>query len=140
VIRFLIGVAGFLMIVAKTHAVDHDRLLRAIAEVETANNPRAVGRAGERTIYQIAPGTWRGVSRVPMARASAAEIDAVARTILADIHLALRERKIPVTPYEIALRWNAGARARRFTPATRDYAQRVANIYHAEAHAVVGRD
>lgn len=113
--------------------VDTVRLLRAIAEVETGFNPRAVGRAGERTVYQIAPGTWRRFSRVPIRCADPAEVERVARAVLFEITQSLANHRIPHTPYELALRWNAGPSARRFSTATRDYASRVSNIYHATA-------
>lgn len=36
-----------------------DNLMWAIAEVESNHNPKAVGKAGERGLYQIMPTTWK---------------------------------------------------------------------------------
>lgn len=110
--------------------VDLNRLLTAIAEKETGN--RALrGRAGERTIYQILPATWRRFSRVPIDRATPAEARRVALAYLHEIRKNLYEE----TPYNYALHWNAGSSATRFSRQTRDYAQCVANLYHGPSHS-----
>lgn len=58
--------------------------LAALAEVETGNDPAAVGRAGERTPYQISPRVWAAYSRQPMRSATASEGRRVASRILSD--------------------------------------------------------
>lgn len=109
-------------------AVDEARLLASIAQVETPNGVRR-GRAGELTRYQILPATWRRFSSVPMARATPAEVERVARCILREITEQLDAQHLPHDAHEYALRWNAGARATFFQVTTWHYARRVSAIY-----------
>jgi hypothetical protein len=108
---------------------DTPTLLHAIAEVETGLRGNLVGRHGERTMFQIKPSTWRQYSSVPITRASHAEVCRVATAILSDITRSLERSGIPVTPYSVALRWNAGTNARRYSRHSVDYARRVTNLY-----------
>ncbi|MCM2304073.1 MAG: lytic transglycosylase domain-containing protein [Elusimicrobia bacterium] len=115
--------------------VDIEALLRALAAVESGSDPRAIGRAGERSQWQIRPATWRQYTRAPFAAATTNEVLAqlVARTHLRTL-LAVAERRHGAawrhfTPHgraaEVARRWNPRA------PAA--YAKRVANLYEIEA-------
>lgn len=40
-------------------------ILAALAMIESGNNPRAIGRKGERSAYQIMPSVWKQHSKVP---------------------------------------------------------------------------
>lgn len=52
---------------ARAHArpLDLDAMLWAIRQVETGDNPRALGRLGERSAYQFRALTWRNYVRAP---------------------------------------------------------------------------
>lgn len=96
--------------------LDEARLLWAIAQVETGGIDRH-GAAGERSIYQLTPAVWRQYQGTSRQRALA--------------HLRwLASRVDNPTPYRVALVWNGGLGAlRRPAASTRDYAQRVENLY-----------
>jgi len=109
-----------------TALADHyDRILDAIAKVETGISPDAVGRRGERSRFQIMPATWVRFSEENQQSASLAETIRVARRVLAEIETVHRRRGQRVDAYGLALGWNAGPWARRYSGATLDYAERV---------------
>lgn len=110
--------------------VSDEVLLSAIAQVETGNNSRRLGRYGERTQLQILPQTWREYSRLPHSASATnpAETDRVARAYLAHIRARLKARKLPQTPYFIAAAWNAGPGWKKLSSGTIAYAERVANL------------
>jgi hypothetical protein len=105
-----------------------DRVLDAIALVETGETPAAVGRRGERSKFQIMPTTWAKFSQTNQRLASPDEVRIVARQVLAEIEAVHLRRGLRVDAYGLALGWNAGARARRFSKGTIDYAERVAAL------------
>lgn len=98
-------------------------ILYALAAVESGGNPKAIGRAGERSQYQITEAAWREEVDIPFEKAT--EDPQVAywvaiwrvRRIVRD----LEHRHAAVTPQAIAHAWNPGAPP--------DYAERVANLY-----------
>lgn len=110
-------------------AVDEMRLLRAIAAVETgttnlARPCRKIGRAGERSAWQIKASVWRQYTRIPFVHAST---DATLAHLIALLHLQqLRERakrdRLPATVWNLAYLWNAGRRAH-------SYSENVKNLY-----------
>lgn len=109
-----------------TALADHyDVILDAIAKVETGLNPDAVGRRGERSRFQIMPATWIRFSQTEQHTASLAETRRVARRVLAEIEKVHRRRGLRIDAYGLALGWNAGPWARRYSGATLDYAERV---------------
>lgn len=113
-IRFLLA----LPLASTALALDDARILAAIAEVETGNNPRAIGPAGERGAHQLTPSVRRQFR--------------TAQNYLAHIKGRLAANSVPVTPRTVALAWNGGAGAtiRNTVQArTRDYANRVSNLY-----------
>ena len=122
------------------HAADRmteaqeDRLLRAIAEVETGTTDvakacRKVGRHGERSAWQLMESTWRSYTRAPFAQASTRAEAArhVARLHLRWLATRLAARNLPIKPYWLALAWNGGPNVSALMPPTRpaDYALRV---------------
>lgn len=109
-------------------SVSDDVLLRAIAQVETGNNPAKVGRYGERTRLQIMPATWRRYSRLPQSARNRAETDRVARAYLAYIRRRLRARRLPESTFYLAAAWNAGPCWHRLRRSTVVYAERVENL------------
>ena len=102
--------------------------LRALSDVETGNR-WAVGRAGERTPFQILPSVWREYSRVPMKRATPAEARRVALAILDDRGRAFRRAhgRGP-TAFETYLLWHCPARVDRPTTEDRRTAERFEQI------------
>lgn len=122
--------AFFLSAATALADVDLDRLLLAISEKETGNRD-VQGRAGERTRFQILPATWRRFSSHSMPLAAPEEVWRVARAYLDEIGAVIARKRLLPTPYEYALRWNAGANARGFTFATKEYALCVQNLYSA---------
>jgi hypothetical protein len=103
------------LLAAQCFAVDHGRLLWAIAAVETGHKPRP-GRSGETGAHQMMPAAIRD-NGTPQR------------------HLAWLARHLPnPTPYRLALAWNAGLTATiegRTLPRHHDHAQRVVNVYEA---------
>ena len=118
--------------------IDMDALLLAIARAETSNkehpdgDDHRIGRAGERSRYQITRGVWEQVTTVPFTYA----IFPDAAAHVARRHLEWLERKLHALPgapaFVIALAWNAGPHAVLANYANqqqRDYAARVEAIY-----------
>lgn len=129
---------GFILAsVAATHSmaaewpmlrgIDESRFMHAIAVVE--NSEGRIGAAGERTRWQICQSTWREHCNQPMATAPEALQREVALRIVRHFAHILRQRGIPVTVRSLAMAWNGGPRAYRYLPSTKDYAQRVVNVY-----------
>jgi hypothetical protein len=121
--------------------LDEPRLLAAIAHVETGTRDldrpsRRIGRAGERSAWQMKKTTWHSYTTEPCLSASR---DARLASVIAHMHLRhlrlqLELYRHPVKPWLLAVAWNGG-----FTTATRpavpervrDYADRVSNLYFA---------
>lgn len=120
----MIRVVIILLVLAATlqAAVDVDRQLDAIRERE--NFRGRDGKHGERGPYQITRAVW--ALHMPGVSFAEARIEAVAR-ICAQRHLAylttgLRASGVDVTPWTLALAWNAGlAGATRGTAPVRAY-------------------
>jgi hypothetical protein len=132
-----------LLLAARAHAnprrqavnpseVDCAALLAALADVESGNDPHAIGKLGERSAWQIMPGSWAMHSRFPHRIAS--ERPDIARAVAA-LHLdwtmeTLRRRQVRLDVELIAAGWRHGPGfAQRF--ARSDYALRVGNLYRA---------
>lgn len=112
-------------------AIDPVVMLDAIAAVETGNNWRKVGAAGERGRCQILEATWRRQTAAPFLGWAPVDCDftrKIERAVLADFCRRLRAEHLSLEPCFVAAAWrygpgNAGRCART------DYAQRVANLY-----------
>jgi soluble lytic murein transglycosylase-like protein len=112
---------------------DPDRtLLWAIREVETGNNPRAIGRLGERGAYQFRRHTWQQIAEGrPFHLAHTAEADTVARRFLRRLEDGLASAGLAPTAYNLALAWNAGLGrvvSGNIPRASIDYAARVSRL------------
>ena len=114
-----------LLLPLSAFADQYDRILDAIAKVETGVSPDAVGQRGEQSRFQIMPATWARVTQAEQRTASLAETRRVARLVLTEIEAVRRRRGLRVDAYGLALGWNAGPRARKYTGATLNYAERV---------------
>src|SRR5262245_27636363 len=119
--------------------------LEAISMIESGNNDRAVGKAGEVSRYQIRPHVWKRYST------STAYVDTDLSTWVADQHLAYlegvfrnRTGRLP-TDFDRYVLWNAGptyyARigfsADRVHPVIRDRAVRFVNLREMRHEQVV---
>ena len=118
--------------------------LEAIAMVESGQNRKAIGKAGERGMYQVGRDAWKdaeerlkaeGHYRFPWSKWR----DATAQDRVAASHLRwiranfVRVGKPDPTPEQIAIVWNlgwSGAVARSFRP--NDYALRVGNLFRSQ--------
>ena len=117
---------------AETTASERETFLRAIAEVETGGNPRAIGRRGERGMFQFTRTTWRLHSKRAFADA---HIPSVSFDVAAQhyewLHNGLIRNGRTPTPYLLAAAWNAGLSRvvnGQLPRSSRDYASRVVNI------------
>jgi soluble lytic murein transglycosylase-like protein len=122
---------------AKTDAA----FLEAVAQVESGMDRRAVGKAGERGMYQVNKPAWDDASARLKAEGHyffpwSKWRDAAAQDMIAAAHLrTLRDNFARIgiadpTPEQLALAWNRGfegARRERWRP--NDYACRVAAIF-----------
>jgi hypothetical protein len=107
--------------------------LRALALVESNDNPRAHGRHGERTRYQITQAVWRKHSQRPMSKAGENEIRAVVLEEWWDRVDRFRARygRAP-TPVEGYLLWHRPARVRSPRPVELERARRFAALARTE--------
>jgi len=112
--------------------VDKDSFLKAVALVESNNNPRAVGRLGERGLFQFRKETWKQYTRRSFYKAhdrqTAYEIASKHYDWLYKRFVANGYRP---TPYLMAAAWNAGLSktlSGRMPASTRSYARRVASL------------
>lgn len=120
-------------------------LLEAIATVESGKNRKAVGKDGERGMYQVGKAAWTDAND-RLVREGHYHFqwsrwrDATAQDMIAAAHLRIiREnfRRVGITAptaEQVALVWNVGwsaAVSRSFAP--NDYAHRVANLFHLSA-------
>lgn len=121
---------------APLEAVGKNKMLWAIAEVETRNDYRLIGKSGERSEFQFMKNTWHQHTQIEFEVASMAIGRSTVRRV-ADSHLDwiiryLRERGHPVTAYNISLIWNGGAgnfHRNTLEQRHRDYARRVSALY-----------
>ncbi|MBE2216471.1 MAG: lytic transglycosylase domain-containing protein [Opitutaceae bacterium] len=117
---------------AQVDDLERHAFLHAIAEVETGGNARAIGRKGERGMFQFTRTTWRLHSQRAFADA---HIPSVSFEIAARHYDwlydgLLRNGRQP-TPYLMAAAWNAGLGRvvnGQLPRSSRDYATRVVNI------------
>jgi hypothetical protein len=135
------SVVALLLLGLNAQAKTDAAFLEAIAHVESGMNRKAIGKAGERGMYQVGYAAWKdaeerlkaeGHYRFPWSKWR----DATAQDMIAAAHLRWiranfkRIGNLAPTPEQIALVWNvgwSGAVARRFAP--NDYALRVGNLF-----------
>lgn len=104
--------------------------LRAIAQVESGENPHAVGPLGERSMYQFTRDTWRlhSLRSIYDATTDPAYAHQIALRHLAYLHSVLRAQAVPETPATLAAAWHYGPRFAKICTET-DYVRRVGNLY-----------
>ena len=135
------SIVALLLLGFNSAAASDATLLESIAMVESGQNRKAIGKAGERGMYQVGQAAWKdaeerlkaeGHYRFPWSKWR----DATAQDMVAASHLRWiranfkRVGKPDPTPEQIAVVWNLGwsaAVARSFKP--NDYALRVGNLF-----------
>ena len=135
------SIVALLLLGFNAAAASDATLLESIAQVESGMNRKAIGKAGERGMYQVGREAWKdaeerlkaeGHYRFPWSKWR----DATAQDMVAASHLRWiranfkRVGKPDPTPEQIAVVWNLGwsaAVARSFKP--NDYALRVGNLF-----------
>lgn len=117
---------------ARAAPIDREAFLKAVAEVETGGNTKAVGRYGERGLYQFHRSTWRRYTNRSFYDAHDPEIaHDVAVQHFVWLYNRLSARGVQPTAYQMAVAWNGGlsrAISGRAPKATRDYARRVSAL------------
>ena len=140
------SVVALLLLGLSAQAKSYAAFLSAVAEVESGHTRRAIGKAGERGMYQVGKEAWDDASArlkaeghyfFPLSKWR----DATAQDMVAASHLRWirsnfhRIGMTDPTPEQMALVWNVGwsaARSRDFRP--NDYACRVANLFRLSPH------
>jgi len=110
------------------HGFDEAAFLEALAEVESGCNHRAVGKAGERSAWQISKEVWVRFSDKPWTVQNTRNPD-LSRIVASRYIASLR--KSHKTIRSIACAWNAGPSAKRHSKQTLDFARRVEAIYYS---------
>ena len=135
------SVVALLLLGFNSAAASDAAFLEAVAQVESGQNRKAVGKAGERGMYQVNKAAWDDASARLKAEGHYAFPwskwrDATAQDMIAASHLRWirsnfhRIGMTNPTPEQLALVWNVGwtaARSRDFR--ANDYALRVANVF-----------
>ena len=135
------SVVALLLLGLNAQAKTDAAFLEAVAQVESGHNRKAIGKAGERGMYQVGKEAWDDASARLKAEGHYAFPwskwrDATAQDMVAASHLRWirsnfhRIGMTNPTPEQLALVWNVGwtnARERAFRP--NDYAFRVANLF-----------
>jgi hypothetical protein len=138
------SIVAFLLLGFNAAAAAEATLLECIAVVESGQNRKAVGKAGERGMYQVGKAAWDDASARLKAEGHyffpwSKWRDATAQDMVAASHLRWirsnfnRIGMTNPTPEQMALVWNVGwtaARERAFRP--NDYAFRVANLFRSQ--------
>jgi len=135
------SVVALLLLGFNSAAASDAAFLEAVAQVESGQNRKAVGKAGERGMYQVNKAAWDDASARLKAEGHYAFPwskwrDATAQDMVAASHLRWiranfhRLGMTDPTPEQLALVWNVGwtgAVSRMFMP--NEYAKRVANLF-----------
>jgi len=132
---FLVIFILFIRMVSLAHSeeLNVDVLLHCIATVESNDVSTKIGRAGERSKYQMMPQTWDMYSKTDFVHLSEemyqVEVEMVARKHINTIKKSLSSRRMEITVYNIALAWNGGPNKKIYTDRNKNYAVRVNNLY-----------
>ena len=115
--------------------------LEAIAMVESGQNRKAIGKAGERGMYQVGKAAWFDANALLESEKHfhyqwSQWRNVTAQDMIAAAHLRILRKRFKAdgystpTPEQLALAWNRGyegAKSWNFAP--NDYACRVANLF-----------
>lgn len=120
---------GFGALGASAQSIDREAFLKAVAEVETGGNTRAIGSQGERGLYQFGRTTWSRHTKRAFADAHNPRIaHDVAVQHFVWLFSRLEANGAEPSAYRLAVAWNAGlsrALSGKAPKSTRDYARRV---------------
>src|SRR5882724_2358347 len=121
----------FFGVSAPLFASDRGEILVAIHMVENPTDSVRLGSKGELGPYQFRPATWHMHTDKPFyLAANRQEADLIAQKHFDWITKGLERNGLAVTPYSIALVWNAGLNATirgKVPRSSRNYAMRVEN-------------
>ena len=141
------SIVALLLLGFNAAAASDATLLESIAMVESGQNRKAIGKAGERGMYQVGQAAWKdaeerlkaeGHYRFPWSKWR----DATAQDMIAACHLRILRKRFKAdgystpTPEQLALAWNRGyegAKSWNFAP--NDYAIRVGNLFRSTQRA-----
>ena len=138
------SIVALLLLGFNAAAAAEATLLECIAVVESGQNRKAVGKAGERGMYQVGKAAWDDANE-RLKREGHHHFqfskwrNPTAQDMIAAAHLrTIRDnfKRIGViapTPEQLALVWNvgwSGAVDRKFRP--NDYAERVGNLFRSQ--------
>jgi hypothetical protein len=101
----------------------------ALSQIESGDNDRAVGAAGEISRYQIKPEVWQRYAPVRANWEEQKEALAVAKVIMEQRSVDFQRTvgRVP-TDFEFYVLWNAPARVGKPSPAISERAQRFCNL------------
>jgi len=116
--------------------------LEAVAQIESGMDRKAVGKSGERGMYQLKKASWDDANALLESEKHfhfqwSQWRDAMAQDMIAAAHLRILRQRFKAdgystpTPEQLALAWNRGyegAKSWNFAP--NDYALRVAALFH----------
>jgi len=135
------SIVALLLLGFNAAAASDATFLEAIAQVESGQNRKAVGKAGERGMYQVGKPAWDDANE-RLQREGHYHFqwskwrDATAQDMIAAAHLRILRQRFKAigfdtpTPEQLAVAWNRGFEgARSYNFAPNDYAIRVANLF-----------
>ena len=135
------SIVALLLLGFNAAAASDATFLEAIATVETGQNRKAVGAAGERGMYQVNKAAWSDANALLEKEGHyhfqwSKWRDVTAQDMIAAAHLRILRKRFKAdgymtpTPEQLAVAWNRGydgAKSYGFAP--NDYAVRVANLF-----------
>jgi len=136
-----LSIIALFMLGFNSAAASDAAFLEAIAQVESGQNRKAIGKAGERGMYQVGKAAWNDANALLESEKNfhyqwSQWRDATAQDMIAAAHLRILRARFKAdgystpTPEQLALAWNRGyegAKSWNFAP--NDYAIRVSNLF-----------
>jgi len=135
------SIVALLLLGFNAAAAAEATFLECIAQVESGQNRKAVGKAGERGMYQGGKAAWDDAN-ARLEKEGHYHFqwskwrDATAQDMIASAHLRILRQRFKAigfdtpTPEQLAVAWNRGFEgARSYNFAPNDYAVRVANLF-----------
>jgi len=136
-----LSIIALFMLGFNSAAASDAAFLEAIAQVESGQNRKAIGKAGERGMYQVGKAAWTDANALLESEKNfhyqwSQWRDATAQDMIAAAHLRILRARFKAdgystpTPEQLALAWNRGyegAKSWNFAP--NGYAIRVSNLF-----------
>ena len=117
--------AGIELCGLDNHFVDANKMLWALAQIESGGNDYAHGRHGEVSRYQCMKRVWRNATAQPYSAATNAQI--AATVTLAVIRARTGQDPATLTPAAFALAWHC-PNSKHLNAEQRDYVDRFTNL------------